>query len=43
VGSAIWAMRKKNLCDTRQANLAIRNLELAAFHDESESPPPPVP
>jgi hypothetical protein len=31
VGSAIWALRYKNLCDTRQALLAIQHLEAAAF------------
>jgi hypothetical protein len=34
VGSAIWALRHKKLCDTRQAHLAIRHLEVAAFPDE---------
>jgi len=39
VGSAIWALRHRKLCDTRQANLAIQHLELAAF--PGESPPKP--
>jgi hypothetical protein len=34
VGSALLALRRKNLCDDRQAELAIRHLERAAF------PPP---
>ena len=37
VGAAIWALRNKKLCDTRQANLAIEHLEVAAF--PAESPP----
>jgi hypothetical protein len=43
VGAAIWALRRKKLCDTRQANLAIQHLEFAAFHDDSEPPPAPEP
>jgi len=34
VGSALLALRRKNLCDDRQAELAIQHLERAAF------PPP---
>jgi hypothetical protein len=39
VGSAIWALRHKKLCDTRQANLAIQHLECAAFPGESAPMP----
>jgi hypothetical protein len=31
VGLAIWALRHHNLCDMRQAGLAIQHLECAAF------------
>jgi hypothetical protein len=35
VGWALWAMRGKNLCDTRQAEVAIRHLEAVAFRGEN--------
>jgi hypothetical protein len=38
VGAAIWALRQKKLCDTRQARLAIEHLEHAAFRAESKPP-----
>ena len=43
VGTAIWAMRRKKVCDTRQAHTAIQHLEFAAFPHECEPPPGPAP
>jgi hypothetical protein len=31
VGLAIWALRHHNLCDMRQASLAVQHLEYTAF------------
>ncbi len=43
VGSALWALRRKNLCDLRQARLAIEHLQLAAFPGEAAPPAEPAP
>ncbi len=43
VGSALWALRRKNLCDMRQARLALEHLELAAFLGEGTPPAEPAP
>ncbi len=39
VGSALWALRHKNLCDMRQARLALEHLELAAGTPPAEPAP----